>query len=67
MKILFSLIVVTLVLFGLNLYRLSATDSDATLQPPVAQTTPQLPALQPEQQLPLLEQSSAANSACNGA
>lgn len=59
MKILFSLIVVTLVLFGLNLYRLSATDSDATLQPPVAQTTPQLPALQPEQQLPLLEQSSA--------
>ncbi|MDZ7869947.1 MAG: hypothetical protein U5L02_12275 [Rheinheimera sp.] len=59
MKILFSLIVATLVLFGLNLYRLSADGPVTAPQQSSQQTALQLPALQPEQQLSLIQQSSA--------
>lgn len=57
MKTLLSLFVATLLLFGLNLYRLQSDAPDAFTPPADQQNHPVLPALQPEQQILQIQQS----------
>lgn len=57
MKILLSLIVATLLLFGLNLYRLQSSTPDPVRAPTAQLEQKQLPALLPEQQILQIQQS----------
>ncbi len=57
MKILLSLIVATLLLFGLNLYRLQSSTPDPVRTPTTQLEQKQLPALLPEQQILQIQQS----------
>lgn len=59
MKTLLTLLIATIILFALNLYRLQTTvDDAATFAPPSAGSSA-LQALEPNQQLPQIEQSNA--------
>lgn len=57
MKILLSLFVATLLLFGLNLYRLQSSTPDPVRTPTTQLEQKQLPALLPEQQILQIQQS----------
>lgn len=59
MKILLALFVATLLLFGLNLYRLQSAAPESFPVPETHQVPQQLPALQPEQQILQIRQSSS--------
>lgn len=58
MKILLSLFVATLLIFGLNLYRLQSAAPESFPTPKAQLPTTQLPALQPEQHILQIQQSS---------